>query len=574
MPKNIHITKKYTKVIDNPIALFWFYILVNMAPSLYFAITQPIDIIGKLVIILFPLGLYMTIFSLFKNSGAWLLLCFPLIFLHAFQIVLFYLYGEDVIAADMFLNVATTNTSEINELLGSLLPSIVLVCALYIPPLVLAILQWKKKNYLDRFFRRQTLRPALLLLMASLLLSFFSVNKNTGSFAFKHEVYPINTLYNLQFAVNKWNRIKQYPETSKDFYFQAHRKDTQHTERQIYVLVIGETSRADNWQLYGYNRKTTPNLRNQNNLYVFEDALTQSNTTHKSVSIILSDVEAKDYNNIYQKKGIIQAFKEAGFKTICLSNQAENASFIEFFTKDADIYKTIRTTDTKTGITVNHYDEELVALMEEEIEQNSGDLFILLHTYGSHFNYMERYPSEFKNFVPDQVNSVSRSYRKELVNAYDNTILYTDFFLSKTIKSLEQTQAKVALLYTSDHGEDLFDDNRNKFLHASPTPTYYQLRIPFIMWFSDGYINQNTSRMHAVGQNRKKPISTNTVFHTMLHAAHIQTDYLKQELSLVSETLVTEPRMYLNDHDIAVPYLKMNLKKEDFDMLEKNNIQE
>ena len=60
----------------------------------------------------------------------------------------------------------------------------------------------------------------------------------------------------------------------------------------------------------------------------------------------------------------------------------------------------------------------------------------------------------------------------------------------------------------------------------------------------------------------------------MLHAAHIQTDYLKQELSLVSETLVTEPRMYLNDHDIAVPYLKMNLKKEDFDMLEKNNIKE
>lgn len=110
MSENIHTTKKYTKLIDNPVALFWFYILVNMAPSLYFALTQPIDIVGKIVIILFPLGLYMTIFSLFKNSGAWLLLCFPLIFLHAFQIVLFYLYGEDVIAADMFLNVATTNT--------------------------------------------------------------------------------------------------------------------------------------------------------------------------------------------------------------------------------------------------------------------------------------------------------------------------------------------------------------------------------------------------------------------------------------------------------------------------------
>lgn len=574
MTNNLQKKGVFKRITNNPIALFWFYILVNMVPNIYFAFNQPIDTMGKLVILLFPLGLYMTIFSAFKNSGAWLLLCFPLMFLHAFQIVLFYLFGEDLIAADMFLNVATTNTSEINELLGSLLPSIAFVCFLYIPPIVLAILQWKKKNYLDWSFRRQTLLPAILLLITSLVLSFFSANNNTKTFSFNKEVYPINALHNLGFAVNKWDKIKRYPETSKDFSFKAYRDSVPSRERQIYVLIIGETSRADNWSLYGYDRETNPNLKNQENLLVFKDALTQSNTTHKSVSIILSDAEAENYNSIYRKKGIVNVFKEAGFKTICLSNQAENSSFIEFFTKEADIYKTIRTTDSKTRMTENHYDEELVSLMQQEIEQNPGDLFILLHSYGSHFNYMERYPENFRHFTPDNVGGVRKSEKTHLTNAYDNTILYTDHFLSQTIKTLEKTNAEVAMLYTSDHGEDLFDDNRNRFLHASPSPTYYQLRIPFIMWFSNNYITSNEKRMNAVYDNKDKPISTNAVFHTMINAAHIRTAYLEKDLSLVNRAFNVEARMYLNDHDIAVPYTKMNLKKEDFEMLKKNNIKD
>ncbi|WP_121964476.1 phosphoethanolamine transferase [Myroides sp. N17-2] len=574
MADNIQTKGLFGRIINNPIALFWFYILVNMAPSFYFAFTQPVDLLGRIVIILFPLGLFMTIFSAFKNSGAWLLLCFPLMFLHAFQIVLFYLFGEDIIAADMFLNVATTNTSEINELLGSLLPSIALVCFLYIPPIVLAIRQWKKKNYLDWSFRRLTVLPAVLLLIASLVLSFYSTNKNTNTFAFNQDVYPVNALHNLGFAVNKWDKIQRYPQTSKDFSFKAYRDSIPSKERQIYVLVIGETSRADNWSLYGYDRETNPNLKQQENLVVFKDALTQSNTTHKSVSMILSDAEAENYNSIYRKKGIIEAFKEAGFKTICLSNQAENSSFIEFFTKEADIYKTIRSTDSKTLMTENHYDEELVTLMQQEITNNTGDLFILLHSYGSHFNYMERYPEKFRQFTPDNVGGVRKSEKQQLINAYDNTILYTDYFLSQTIKALEQTNADVAMLYTSDHGEDLFDDDRNRFLHSSPSPTYYQLRVPFIMWFSNQYIASNEKRMKAVYANKDKPISTNAVFHTMINAAHIRTAYLEKDLSLVNRVFNVEARMYLNDHDIAVPYTKMNLKKEDFEMLKKNNIKD
>lgn len=563
----------WSKVINNPIFLFWYYIFVNMVPSLYFFCVEPVNLVGKLVVLLFPLGLYFLIFSAFKNTGMWQIIAFPLLFLHAFQIVLFYLFGEDVIAADMFLNVATTNTSEINELLGSLLPSIVLVCVLYLPPTILAILQWKRKNYLDWNFRKKIFFPSFILMGISLFLSFFSANNNTETFAFNQDVYPLNAIHNLGFAVNKWDKVKRYPQTSDDFTFNATR-EKKSDQREIYVLIVGETARADNWELYGYGRPTNPKLKSQNNLFVLQDALTQSNTTHKSVSIILSEADAENYSSIYHKKGIASAFKEAGFTTICLSNQAENSSFIEYFTKEADIYQTIRTTDSTTGMTQNHYDEEIIPIMEKVIEDTPGDLFILIHSYGSHFNYQERYPQEFRKFIPDEIAGVKKSEKEHLVNAYDNTILYTDHFLSSTIDALKKLNANSALLYTSDHGEDLFDDDRGRFLHASPSPTYYQLRIPMLMWFSEQYVETNKSKIESINQNKTKAVATNAIFHTMLDVADIKTNYLEQDLSLVNPTFTSRPRMYLNDHDVAVPYLKMNLKEEDFAMFRKNNIQQ
>lgn len=562
---------KFNTIFKNPKFYLWYYILVNMVPNLYFVFTEPVNFWGQCVIFIFPLALYLFLFSIYKNTGVIQIICLPLLVLHAFQIVLFYLFGTDVIASDMFINVVTTNTSEVDELLSSLLPSIVLVIVLYLPVIILAIRQWHLKIRLTTAFRSKMVIVSILLFILSYALSFVSVDRNTDSFTYTHDVYPVNALYNLEYATVKWNKVKHYKTTSKDFTFGSTRLKTTE-KRQIFVLVVGETSRADNWELYGYDRKTNPKLKEQSNLFVFKDALTQSNTTHKSVSIILSDSEADGYDAIYNKKGILTAFKEAGFTTICLSSQAENASFIEFFTKEADIYKTIRYKDPNTGVSTNPYDEELLPIMDDLIQKTPGDLFVLIHSYGSHFNYMDRYPASFKKFTPDLVDDVSKSSKEQLVNAYDNSILYTDYFLSETIDLLKKFDAETAFLYTSDHGEDLFDDARGRFLHASPSPTYYQLRIPIVMWFSPQFITGYPDKIIAAENNLAKGISTNAIYHTFIDAANIKTQYYSDDLSLLNPNFIEKERMYLNDHDEAVPYKKMNLKKQDFEMLTKNNI--
>lgn len=559
------------RLSTNAVALFYIYLVVNMVPSMYFALFQPLNFMGKITVFLFPLSLYILVFSLFRNLGRTQILLFPVLFIHAFQIVLFYLFGEDVIAVDMYLNVATTNTSEITELLGSLLPSIAFVCILYIPTIIWAILQWKRKLFLPKSFRNKAFNTGIALLVGSLLLSLGGKNINRNTFAFTVDVYPINAYYNLNFAIQKWKKVQAYPQTSKAFTFDSQIKNSE-GEREIFVLLIGETSRAHNWQIYGYDRPTNPLLSEQKNAVFYRDALTQSNTTHKSVSMILSDVDASNYQEIYGRKGIAQAFKEAGFTTICLSNQSENNSFIEYFTKEADIYQTIRTTDPKTHLTVNRPDEDLIPIMTNLIEKTTGNLFLILHSYGSHFNYKERYPLAYQKFTPDNLTAVSRRQKEQLVNTYDNSILYTDYFLASTLQALEQLKTPALVLYTSDHGEDLFDDDRGLFLHSSPTPSYYQLHIPFFLWFSDSFIQKHPAQYEWAQKRETAPISTQVIFHTLLDAATIQTPYLKPASSLVNPLFKPTPRLYLNDHDLAVPYQQMNLKAEDFEQIKKLNL--
>lgn len=555
----------------NPYQLFWFYIGMNLIPSICLVFTEPFSFIGKILLITFPVGLYILLLSLSRNTGKIQLFLFPLLFLHAFQLVLFYLFGEAVIAVDMFLNLATTNVSEASELLDNIWPAVVIVCLLYLPTTAIAAVACKRKIYLPLKFRKRMILGGIGLVFISYALTFVALNKNTGRFTLHEDIYPANVIYNLGFATQKWMRSEKYPESSKDFTFQA-QKDIHPQKREIYVLVVGEASRAENWSLCGYERETNPYLSKTPGLLYFPDAITQSNTTHKSVPLILSAASAENYDVIYTQKSILQAFKEAGFTTIFLSNQVPNRSFTDFFAEQADHHHNIRTDSGNNLITHNHFDEDLLPLARHYLDSLTGNLFFVLHTYGSHFNYKERYPRTFSKFMPDNATKVAVSNKQELINAYDNSILYTDYFLHQLIEDLQQTEDCTALFYTADHGEDLLDDNRKRFLHASPNPTYYQLHIPIFVWMSGNYQASYPEKAEGISHNQAKPVSTDAAFHTMLDMAAIRTPYLQPDLSLANPGFKRTERMYLNDHDKPISFYKAGLKKQDKAMIEKRKI--
>ena len=192
----------------------------------------------------------------------------------------------------------------------------------------------------------------------------------------------------------------------------------------------------------------------------------------------------------------------------------------------------------------------------------------MLHTYGSHFNYRERYPSEDAFFLPDYPVEAEVKYRDNLVNAYDNTIRYTDGFLARLIHMLEEQQVDAAMLYTSDHGEDIFDDSRHLFLHAYPVPSYYQLHVPFLIWMSDIYRETYPEHWKAMVENKDKNISSScSFFPTMLELGGVETSYRNDAYSVVSPLYTMKPRVYLNDHNEPRPLDDLGMRKPDFQML-------
>ncbi len=129
------------------------------------------------------------------------------------------------------------------------------------------------------------------------------------------------------------------------------------------------------------------------------------------------------------------------------------------------------------------------------------------------------------------------------------------------------------MLYTSDHGEEIFDDKRKLFLHASPVPSYYQLHVPFLIWLSKTYREKNVEVHEAILQNREKPVAGNaSVFHTMLNLAGVQTPYRADSLSVANRQYLIRPRYYLNDHNLPKSLDKIGLKKEDIEQFRRNNL--
>jgi glucan phosphoethanolaminetransferase (alkaline phosphatase superfamily) len=464
----------------------------------------------------------------------------------------------------MFLNLATTNSSEVFELLDKLLPAIGTVLVLYVPLLVAATVSILKKYRLHPAFLRMNRKRALILFVAGL----FSLGIAAGvddNYEAKRALFPCNVLYNAGLAVERSIQSGNYEETSKDYRF--HARPTHPAEkREVYILVVGETSRADNWSLCGYDRETNPQLSLETNLTMFPHVLSESNTTHKSVPMLLSEVHAPTFDSIYYRKGVITAFKEAGFHTAFFSNQRYNHSFIDYFGKEADTWRFIKEEgDNKEE---NLLDEELLPLVVEELRQGYNKQLIVLHTYGSHFNYRERYPQMTAFFMPDEPDDAKPEYRNSLLNAYDNSIRYTDDLLEELICVLEQTQTDAALLYTSDHGEDIFDDRRRLFLHASPIPSYYQIHVPFLLWMSNSYRNDYPIAFLSAVQNREKLVSSSaSFFQTAVDLAGIAMPARNDTLSVVSPLFRAHPPIYLDDHNNALPLERTGMTREDFKLL-------
>lgn len=519
-----------------------------MVPNVALCLTERMPPLAGLCNIVLPASAYGLLLTLGRNPGKTVWMMFPFLFLAAFQLVLLHLFGRGIIAVDMFLNVITTNPGEAFELLNNIAVGVVCVLLLYVPLLLWGLVLIRKGTTVSRTFICRWRKRALAVLACGVPLAVVC-RLCIPSFSLTADIFPINVCYNLYLAVERSYATAHYKNTSAGFSFGAvstHAADG----GEVCVLVIGETARAHNFGLYGYRRDTTPLLGKTCGLTVFADALTQSNTTHKSVPMLLSTVSAEDYDSIYNRKSIFTAFREAGWRTAFYSNQKRNHSFIDFFGMEADTCVFVK--DNGAAVR-NPSDTVLLEYVRRELAAHRRRTFIVLHTYGSHFKYNERYAPDDAVFTPDDDMRAEAGNRERLVNAYDNTIRQTDRLLSELIQMLAACGARSAMVYTSDHGEDIFDGNDGAFLHSSPVPSRYQLHVPLLVWLSAGYASAYPDVAANLRHNSRKHVATSaSVFHSLLGIAGITTPYRRDSLSVASGCYAPGARLFLTDRNRPV----------------------
>ena len=366
------------------------------------------------------------------------------------------------------------------------------------------------------------------------------------------KTYPLGILISFFDLYQEQTKINTAFAKHQRFTFQAAPSSTL-VNKQLVVLVIGETSRRANWQLNGYAKQTNPLLSAQANVVNFTEMLSVSNATRTSIPMLLTRKAAEQvYNYNFAEKSIISAFKEAGFDTYWISTQQKFGAYdtsTSVYAKEADdIIFLNKTNYSNQGET----DEVVLPVFNKILDSQAQKTLVVIHTLGSHFDYSHRYPSSFDNFKPslndiEDYSLQDKKYKQRLINSYDNSILYTDYVINELIDSMRaQTETESFLLYSSDHGEDLFDGQCDKSGHGNETA--HNFEIASLAWSSPRFAANHTDKVQNLKANANKPVNHTSIFPTLIDAADITIPNYALDRSLLG-SLSAYTRLVLGGKD-------------------------
>jgi lipid A ethanolaminephosphotransferase len=315
------------------------------------------------------------------------------------------------------------------------------------------------------------------------------------------------------------------------------------TRPTVLVVVVGETARAANWGLNGYARQTTPELAKIPTLVNFPQVTSCGTNTEVSVPCLFAPVGRRDYDEatIRGSESLLHVLKRAGVGVLWRDNQSGCKGVCEGLPSEEVLQL------NPPGLCADGrcMDEALLLGLDERLAQAKGTQVLVLHQLGNHGpSYFRRYPEAFAKFQPACTqDDLRQCTQAEIVNAYDNVLLYTDHVLATLIERLQARAATVdsAVLYVSDHGESLGESNL--FLHGLPYAIApdVQKQVPMVMWFSEGLTAAAGLDLDCVRRRATQPAAHDHLFHTVLGLTDVRTALYAPDWDLLRACRKAQP---------------------------------
>ena len=306
-------------------------------------------------------------------------------------------------------------------------------------------------------------------------------------------------------------------------------KLTEGKKPKLLVLVVGESARADHFSLNGYKKDTNPYLKNDG-IINFDDMYSCGTETATSVPCMFSILNRSDFSirKGLEHENLLDVAKRAGVRIKWIDNNSDSKGVATRIKNVVNIRNKQIENFCDSG---ECRDEAMLVGLQKYIDSNTTDTIIILHQMGNHGPaYYKRYPKEFEKFKPVcKSNQLQECSKESIINAYDNALLYTDYFLHKTIELLKSNESKydTALMYLSDHGESLGE--KGVYLHAMPyfIAPVAQRHIGALAWFGDKFDHIDKT---CVKNEANKEYSQDNYFSTVLGLMDIKTKvYNKKE---------------------------------------------
>jgi len=300
------------------------------------------------------------------------------------------------------------------------------------------------------------------------------------------------------------------------------------TDNDVVVVVIGESTTRKHMNIYGYSRNTTPKLNVlSDSLLIFNDVISSHVFTTASIYDILT---LSNHENPDDKNTLINYLQNAGYMVYWLSNQRPvglHDNLVSRLASEADESLFLSYNDFRHSTL---YDEVLLPKISDKLKEKHK-MVIFVHLIGTHYDYKKRYPKSFSEF-----SSENEKKKNEIIDTYDNAILYNDFIVSEIIKTVDKKSKRSAVIYFSDHGEEVFDVT-NYFGHFDDKITSTMYEVPFILFMSSQFEKPDD---FIIDKSRK--FMLDDFPHSLTHIMGIESELLEKSRSLFSSDFKTRKR--------------------------------